>query len=102
MSGLPGMWSSGALTFSREIADVANDPGEIDPAIARRIERLVDFLGMLSKRGCRTGGLRCVLCEREILYHQRRSKSGLVVVVCRRRRHRARHRTIGGQGPALP
>src|SRR5258707_14235385 len=61
--------------FSRQAADMLDDPGEIHPAIPRGIERLVDFLRMLAKRRCRPGGLRRILREREVLDHQDRRET---------------------------
>src|SRR5207245_6666011 len=75
--------------FSREAADMLDNAGEIDPAISSGIERLVDFLRVLAERRRSSCGLGRILRQREILDHQGRGKTWLVIVVLRRSRHRS-------------
>ena len=69
--------------------------------MAGGVERLVELLRLLAERGRGARGFRSVLRQRQVLHHQRRGKARLVIIVGGRRRHRARHRTIGRQRPAL-
>ena len=87
--------------ISRRAPNVLDNPGKIHPAMAGGVERLVDLLRMLAQRRRRTRGLGGVLRQRQVLHHQRRGKARLVAVVGGRGRHRARHRAIGRQRPAL-
>ena len=96
----PGMLSW-MLSSLLQPADVLDNPGKIHPATAGGVERFVDLLRVLAERGGRAGSLGGILRQREVFHHQRRGKAGLVIIIGRRRRHRARHRTIGGQRPAL-
>ena len=52
-------------------------------------------------RGDRAGPAGGLLCEVEVLEHQRRGEAGAVVVVGGARRHRPGHRAVGGERPAL-
>jgi len=47
-----------------------DDAGEIDSAMSRGVERLVDFLRMLAERRRSTSGLGLILRQREVLDHQ--------------------------------
>src|SRR5258708_16862620 len=84
-----------------EAADVKDDAAKIDAAISCGVERLVYLLRMLAEWRRSTCGLGRILRQREVFDHQGRRKAGLVVVIRGRGRHRARHRTIRGQRPAL-
>src|ERR1700676_3803028 len=60
--------NDGLKLFSRQSANVLDDPGEIDPAAACGIECLVDLLCMLAERCCGACGCGRILRQRQVLH----------------------------------
>src|SRR5579871_4726537 len=63
-----------------QLSHVLDDARKIDPAISCRVECLVDFLRVLTERRRCACRFRRILRQSEILHHQRRGKTGFVVV----------------------
>src|SRR5215470_15273542 len=101
-SGLRQDKISGGATPPSRAAQITNDPGKIDAAIAAFDEVLVDRGGASPKRRRRVARARGGLREFQILKHHGSGEARLEIAVCGRGRHQTRHWTIARHGPALP
>src|SRR5215216_7438596 len=88
--------------FGSDAAQKADDAGKIAPAVPMRAVKFVNGGGLGTERGRNGAGTGRILCKLEVLEHHGGGEAGLIIPVRRRRRHRAGHRTVARQRPALP
>src|ERR1700678_3869471 len=89
------------LRFLCSPAQKIDDSGEIVAAVVGRDIESVELRGLGAERRRRSDTRRRLLCKPQILEHESRGKSWLIVSIGGRSGHRAGNRAISGQGPRL-
>src|ERR1700733_2007712 len=82
-------------------AQKIDDSGEIVAAVVGRDIESVELRGLGAERRWRSDARLRLLRQTQILEHESRGKSGLVVAIGGRSGHRARNRAISGERPGL-